>query len=443
MGRREPFPTVAVPEVSGRPPGTAPAVRRGPLSAAAGTAVPVRRAVRPRDSGTLPPTPNGTAVDDGRFRPGLRRSVGFGSDTMPPPPGNTESRPMAHGDRRGLEVRGLSVRSPSIGQDLISDIFLDARHGEILWIVGPSGAGKTTLLRAIAGIEHVTGGSIMVDGRLLASPAAEVPPEDRRVGMVFQSAALFPHLTAAANVAFGLNGAGRGRRASRVRELLARVDLPDIAERLPHTLSGGEAQRVALARALAADPDVMLLDEPFSGLDPQLRTDLAAAVCRVLRESGTVAVLVGHNPEDAMRYADRISVMQGGKILQSGTPREIYAHPADAFCAGILGHVNRLPVRVRDGRVATPFGPVPAPGLPDGRPAELLIREEGLRPGAGTPATVRSVRLLGALALMAIEPAGADTVFHARVPADTAPAVGAEIRVQLDRTRAFVFPAGR
>ena len=193
---------------------------------------------------------------------------------------------MTSGTRRGLEVRGLLVRSQTDDRNLIADVFLDARHGEVLWIVGPSGAGKTTLLRAIAGIEHIHGGSIVVDGRVLANSAVEVPPEERRVGMVFQNAALFPHLNAADNVAFGLNGGARLARTSRAQELLERVELAGVADRLPHTLSGGEAQRVALARALATDPDVMLLDEPFSGLDPQLRTDLAAATCRVLRDPG-------------------------------------------------------------------------------------------------------------------------------------------------------------
>ena len=347
---------------------------------------------------------------------------------------------MTSGTRRGLEVRGLSVRSQTGDRNLIADVFLDARHGEVLWIVGPSGAGKTTLLRAIAGIEHINGGSIVVDGRVLANSAVEVPPEERRVGMVFQTAALFPHLNAADNVAFGLNGGARLARTSRAQELLEKVELADVADRLPHTLSGGEAQRVALARALATDPDVMLLDEPFSGLDPQLRTDLAAATCRVLRESGTVAVLVGHNPEDAMRFADRISVMQGGTVLQLGTPHEIYAHPANAFCAGILGHVNRFPVRVHRGGVATPFGPVEAPGLPDGSAAELLIREEGLLLGEGTSASVGSVRLLGALAVVEIRPSGEDMVFHARVPADAAPEPGSDVRIRLDPARAFVFP---
>lgn len=347
---------------------------------------------------------------------------------------------MDEESKQGLEVRGLSVRSPSDGRELVSDVYLDARHGEVLWIVGPSGAGKTTLLRAIAGIEHTHAGTISVDGRTLASRTVEIPPERRRVGMVFQNAALFPHLNAADNVAFGLNGGGRPTRASRVQELLQRVDLADVAHRLPHTLSGGEAQRVALARALATNPDVMLLDEPFAGLDPQLRTDLAAMVCRVLRALGTVAVLVGHNPEDAMRFADRISVMQDGTILQLGTPQEIYSQPANAFCASILGHVNRIRVQVRGGQVTTPFGSLEATGIADGAAAELLVREEGLLLGEGLPALVRSVRPLGALAVVEIQPADQERIFHARVPVDSAPLAGSEVGVRLDPARAFVFP---
>ncbi len=348
---------------------------------------------------------------------------------------------MADGFGRGLEVRGISVRAQSGSGDLITDVFLDARHGEVLWVVGPSGAGKTTLLRAIAGIERIRSGSIAVDSRILANSTTDVPPERRRVGMVFQSAALFPHLSAAENVAFGLGGTSPSGSDRRVRDLLERVGLGGLADHRPHMLSGGEAQRVALARALAANPDVMLLDEPFAGLDPQLRTDLAGVICRILRESGTVAVLVGHNPEDAMRFADRISVMEGGLVLQLGTPQEIYAHPANAFCAGILGHVNRRTTCVRDGQVATPFGKVPAPGFADGAPVELLVREEGLLFGGGTPASVRSVRQLGALAVVEVAAQDDPSVYFARIPADSAPEQGAEVKVRLDPGRVFVFPA--
>lgn len=339
-----------------------------------------------------------------------------------------------------VRLEGVTVRSRD-GETLIEDVSLEVGEGEILWILGPSGSGKTTLLRVLAGIEPLRAGRIAVGDEVVATPSFSVPPERRPIGMVFQDPALFPHLDALGNVAFGLRRNGSKAKAY-ARALLARVGLEDAAHRHPHMLSGGEQQRVALARTLASDPAVVLLDEPFSDLDPQLRTDLAATECRILREEGRTAILVGHDPEDAMRFADRVAVMRGGRLLQLGTPREVYERPRDAFCAATLGLVNRVPGRVEDGSVCTPFGHVSADGIPEGSEVEWLVREEGFAMGGeGREARVADVRPLGPSVVVELDLGGRWPALHARVPAAGAPRPGEEVRVAVDAGRAFLFPA--
>lgn len=341
-----------------------------------------------------------------------------------------------------IRIEGLTVRSRD-GETLVGDVSLEVGSGEILWILGPSGSGKTTLLRVLAGIEPLAAGRILVGGEVAAAPGRALPPERRPIGMVFQDPALFPHLDALGNVAFGLRRNGAGGR-DRARALLERVGLGAAARRYPHTLSGGEQQRVALARTLASDPAVVLLDEPFSDLDPQLRTELAAAECRILREEGKTAVLVGHDPEDAMRFADRVAVMRGGRLLQVGTPREVYERPRDAFCAATLGLVNRVPGRVEGGSVCTPFGHVPAGGLAEGTEVEWLVREEGFAVGGeGRDARVADVRPLGAFVVVELDFGGRWPPLHARIPAADAPRPDGSVRVAFDAGSAFLFPAPR
>ena len=246
-------------------------------------------------------------------------------------------------------------------------------RGEIVALLGPSGCGKTTLLRLIAGFERPDGGSVAVDGRLVASPATWIAPEARRVGMVFQDYALFPHLTVAGNVGFGLP---RRMRANRVPELLAIVGLDGLERRYPHELSGGQQQRVALARALAPSPELVLLDEPWSNVDPFLRESLRAEVAEIIRPLGVTVLLVTHDREEAFTLADRIALMRDGSVVQEGTAEELYFAPATRWAAEFVGAANVLSGRVVAGRVETAIGSFPANGASLRSAAQVLVRPE-------------------------------------------------------------------
>ena len=246
-------------------------------------------------------------------------------------------------------------------------------RGELVALLGPSGCGKTTLLRLIAGFEHPDGGTVAVDGRDVAGGSAWVPPEARKVGMVFQDYALFPHLTVWANVGFGLP---RRRRASRVPELLRIVGLDGLGKRYPHELSGGQQQRVALARALAPAPSLVLLDEPWSNVDPFLRESLRAEVAEIIRPLGVTVLLVTHDREEAFSFADRIALMRDGAIVQEGTAEELYFAPESRWAAEFVGAANVLTGRVVGGRVETALGAFPANGATTATAARVLVRPE-------------------------------------------------------------------
>ena len=248
---------------------------------------------------------------------------------------------------------------------------LDVGRGEIVALLGPSGCGKTTLLRTIAGFERPNAGTIEIDGRVVAGRGAWVRPEARRVGMVFQDYALFPHLTVAENVGFGLS---RGERARRVPALLAVVDLCGLGGRYPAELSGGQQQRVALARALAPSPEIVLLDEPWSNVDPQLRSELREEVEAVLRPLGVTAILVTHDREEAFSLADRIVLMRAGRVEQVGTAEELYFGPGSRWAAEFLGAGNLLAGQVEGAGVHTPFGILSANGAAGH--VEVLVRPE-------------------------------------------------------------------
>jgi iron(III) transport system ATP-binding protein len=270
---------------------------------------------------------------------------------------------------------------------------LEVRAGELLVLFGPSGCGKTTVLRLIAGIDSPDSGEIWIGGRKVTGDCW-VPPEERRVGMVFQDWALFPHLSVEENVGFGIRGPKRQKR-DRVAEVLDLVQLTGLEKRMPHELSGGQQQRVALARALAPHPQVILLDEPFSNLDASLRADLRGEVRRVLTKAGTTAVFVTHDREEALSIADRIAVMVNGKVLEVGPPDQLYSDPSDALVARMLGDANVFVVEVRNGTATTPFGDLAAPNG-DGV-ALMLVRPEaiGVDPDPEGNAEVRGVEFYG------------------------------------------------
>jgi iron(III) transport system ATP-binding protein len=234
-----------------------------------------------------------------------------------------------------LELR--AVQHAYGRQLVVKDLSLSLTRGRIACLLGPSGCGKTTVLRSIAGFEPILAGEIRLAGEVVSRPGYELPPENRRIGMVFQDYALFPHLTAEGNVGFGLAHLERAARRARVDEALRAVGLRDIAGRYPHELSGGQQQRVALARALAAQPRLVLLDEPFSSLDVELRERLASEVRSLLNEQGMTAIVVTHDQQEAFAMADEIGVMHGGCILQWDTPYNLYHRPAQRFVADFIG----------------------------------------------------------------------------------------------------------
>jgi len=354
-----------------------------------------------------------------------------------------------------MSLRLTGIHHAYGGREVLRGVDLAVGPGEILCILGPSGDGKTTLLRLVAGLEPLQAGRIELGGEVVAEPGREVPPEERHVGFVFQDYALFPHLTVAENVAFGLRGGTlphasrmtRGERAWQVTEALARVGLETYANAYPHMLSGGQQQRVALARALAPRPRVVLLDEAFASLDARLREQVRDDTLHVLQTAGIPALVVTHDAEEAMFLADRIALMRLGRMVQLGTPEELYLRPRTPFVATFLGEVNRMPARIRAGGAETAIGRLPT-ALPDG-PAEVLLRPEGLRllppeGGGGTPAEILASRLLGATTLVHLsvpDGAGGMLHLHARMPPGAALARGQRVAVAMDPERAFVFPA--
>ncbi len=333
----------------------------------------------------------------------------------------------------------------------VDDVSLSLGQGEVVSLLGPSGCGKTTVLRVAAGLERLQRGRVRINGKVVADERSDLAPEHRDVGLVFQDYALFPHLSVAGNVAFGLKGRQNGAVREKVMASLDQVGMGDYAEAFPHMLSGGQQQRVALARALAPEPQIMLLDEPFSGLDTTLRNQVRDDALRVLKENKTATLLVTHDPEEAMFMADRIAVMQRGKILQLGAPSELYCVPHNGFVAGFFGEINRLKGHAVEGSVATPFGPVPnVQGGKDG-PVELLIRPEAVKldpceqADAARPdrAEVLSARLLGRSSLLYLkchDLDGGEVHLQARAPGNFQPEPGQILTVRLDLAQTFVFP---
>jgi iron(III) transport system ATP-binding protein len=253
-----------------------------------------------------------------------------------------------------VRVRGLSKSFGAV--DAVRELNLEIERGELMAVLGPSGCGKTTLLRVIAGFEQPDAGCVVLSDEVVAGPGRIVPPEKRRVGMVFQDYALFPHLSVEGNVAFGLSSRPREERDALTRRTLELVGLQHRADRDVHELSGGERQRVALARALAPEPELVLLDEPFSSLDATLRGGLRREVELILRDAEATALLVTHDQEEALSLADRVAVMREGEIVQVGPPVDVYGKPATRWAAQFVGEVNVLSGVARGSGVETELG---------------------------------------------------------------------------------------
>ena len=299
----------------------------------------------------------------------------------------SEERPSAAG--AALHVRGLRK---SFGMVLaVQSVDLEVAAGASCALLGPSGCGKTTTLRLIAGIERPDDGEVSIGGRELNAPGTFVAPERRRIGMVFQDYALFPHLDVVGNVAYGL---GRRANRGRVAEVLELVGLTGDARRPVHELSGGQQQRVALARALAPTPELILLDEPFSNLDPGLRDRLRQEVRGILRAAGVTALFVTHDQAEALSIAETVAVMRDGRIEQLGTPEEIYSRPASRWVARFLGEIEVVPGRAARGRVECELGSFSAEQGIEG-PVDVLIRPESIAIGISGPEGAASAEVIG------------------------------------------------
>ncbi|KIT15905.1 ABC transporter ATP-binding protein [Jannaschia aquimarina] len=350
-----------------------------------------------------------------------------------------------------LQVEGLTRILE--GRAVVDGVDLEVGEGRVTCLLGPSGCGKSTTLRIIAGVDRQDAGVVRLAGKTVADSHVHEPPEARGVGLMFQDFALFPHLTAARNVGFGL----RGKDDARVADLLDRVGLAAHAVKYPHQLSGGEQQRVALARALAPKPRVLLMDEPFSGLDNRLRDGIRDATLDVLREEGTAVLLVTHEPDEAMRMGDEIALMRGGRIVQRAAPYNIYNQPVDRDAAAFFSDINCIEGEVHGALTQTPFGQFLTPGLADGTAVDIVFRPQHVRldfdregrgpaptPTEGTPARAHVVRarFMGKESLVDFRTEIGDALVTATVPAVFLPKKDLPMWLSIRRDRCFVFPRG-
>jgi iron(III) transport system ATP-binding protein len=335
--------------------------------------------------------------------------------------------------------------SRSFGERMVlSDVSFRIAPGEVVCLLGESGCGKTTLLRIAAGIDRPTSGRVLVDGQAIEGPDRHVPPEQRSIGLVFQDYALFPHMTILENVMFGLNRLPKAEARRVALQGLERLGLADLAASPPEKLSGGEQQRVALARAIAPRPRMLLMDEPFSNLDRRMRDVVRDDTVALLRETGVTSMIVTHDPEEAMRVADRIVLLNRGKVAAEGRARDLYRSPANLFVARFFSELNELRGEVRSGAVETPLGSFAAPGLAEGMQAIICIRPQGVRlapRGAGIPARLVSRRFVGEVDLAECRSEGLDRPLKARIRADLNAKPGEEISIEILREEVLVFAA--
>lgn len=347
-----------------------------------------------------------------------------------------------------LTVENLCKRFATNDVPAVNTVSFQLQQGEILGLLGPSGCGKTTLLRLIAGFESPTAGTITLSARTVSSPEQCLPPEQRNTGMVFQDYALFPHLSIADNIAFGLRHKSKGlsRQAihQRVKDTLELVGLSGLEKRYPHELSGGQQQRIALARALAPRPSLILLDEPLSNLDVQVRHRLRHEIRQIIKASGISAIFVTHDQEEALAISDRIAVMRQGHLEQFGTPEEIYTQPSSRFVAEFVTHANFLPAILSGGVWETEIGnfKIPASSQQETVQGELMVREEELElvPHDDASVIVRERQFLGREYRYCLQ-TNSGKYLHARTGVNTMVPVGSRVEVKVQSPSPQIFAA--
>ena len=353
----------------------------------------------------------------------------------PVPPLSTESlrSPV-------LELRKVTCAYQG-GAPAISDVSLTAYEGEILCVLGPSGCGKTTSLRVIAGFEPVSAGEVFLGGQRVSAPGYLLPTEQRRVGMVFQEYALFPHLRVRDNITFGLQHLSKDERSSQLHQMLKMTGLGRLEHRYPHELSGGQQQRVALARALAQKPVILLLDEPFSNLDPDMAGKMREDVHELLQRTNTTALLVTHDHEEAFAMADRVAVLNDGRLEQFDTPEAIYHTPTSPFVADFVGQADFIPGHIQHGRVVTEIGEFPhVEQYRHDDKVVVMIRPDDIhvRPSPHSQAHVLSRQFRGSENLYTIAlPSG--HVVHSSEPSTSAIPVGSSVELQIIATHTVLF----
>ncbi len=328
------------------------------------------------------------------------------------------------------------------GVPTLRNISLAAEPGEVLCLLGPSGSGKTTLLRIAAGIENQTSGRVLLNNREISGPNVFVPPERRSIGLVFQDFSLFPHLTILENVKFGLTALSREEARREALISLERVGLETYADAYPHVLSGGEQQRVALARAIAPRPGVLLMDEPFSGLDSRLKDSVRAETLDILRQSRSTAMVVTHDAEEAMRMGDRIALLKDGELVQAGTGQELFNAPVDLFAAGFFSELNIFESHALSGRVETPIGTFAANGFQDGSRVSVATRLSAFDVSESIgeiQARVVSRRFLGVVELLELAVQGAERHIRARIRCGALTGSSRDVWLSVRRSDVLVF----
>jgi len=341
----------------------------------------------------------------------------------------------------GLGFENVEVR---LGTRRVLDGFsLVIRPGEIVCLLGDSGSGKSTLLRAAAGLVPISSGTIRINDEVVSGPGRHVPPDKRGVGLMFQDFALFPHKTLLQNVLFGLDRLDRKAARDRARATLARVGLGDREADYPHRLSGGQQQRLALARAIAPRPGILMLDEPFSGLDARMRETVRAETLAVLRETRATSLIVTHDPEEAMLLGDRVALLRDGRLVQADAAEKVYAAPVDLSAARFLSPLSEIAGTVVDGRVETPLGTVPAPGLAEGTAVTIGLRPVGAvrisRTGNGVPGRILAKRTALGVDIYEIGVGGLDRPLLVRRAADAELTPGRDVSVSLNVADVLVF----